>query len=197
MVQKATDLCYPPVRPNGGKSSQISHPISLQFDRKAPTLYCVSDRSWDDDRRNTWRRYLAANAQLVDRLDHELQQQHDLALVDYEILEELSQEPGGRLRMSDLAAQVLVSRSRLTYRIDRLNEVGFVAREECEDDRRGMWAIITQPGRDAYEQARTSHESSIDGWFFDHMSEEEITMCQVMMERVTAKLSRNLPGPIG
>lgn len=161
--------------------------------RKGPTLYRVNNGSWNGERRTTWRRYLAANAQLVDRLDHELQQQHDMALVDYEILEELTQNPDGRLRMSELAAQVLVSRSRLTYRIDRLADVGFVTREECEDDRRGMWAIISPRGRDAYETARTSHESAIDAWFFDHMSPEEIATCEAVMKRVTDKLGRDLP----
>ena len=56
--------------------------------------------------------------------------------------------------MSELAEQVFVSRSRLTYRVDRLTEVGFVVREECQDDRRGLWAILTETGRQAVDGRR-------------------------------------------
>jgi len=153
----------------------------------------MRDTDWDDERADTWRHYLAASAQLVDRLDHELQQHHDIALVDYEILNELHDAPGKRLRMSDLASQVFVSRSRLTYRIDRLVEVGMVTREECEDDRRGMWAIITDPGTEAYQAARISHQAAIDAWFFDQMSEDEMRSCRAVMGRIAAKLSQEGP----
>jgi DNA-binding MarR family transcriptional regulator len=149
----------------------------------------MSRQLWDRGRRTAWKHYLSATAQLADRLDHELHHHHDLALIDFGILEQLSEAPDDRLRMSDLAAQVLVSRSRLTYRIDRLAEVGFVTREECEDDRRGMWAIVTPAGREAYEAARTSHQASIDAWFFDQMTEEELRVCDTVMRRIAEKLS--------
>lgn len=154
----------------------------------------MNQRFSDGERRDVWRQYLATSAQLVDRLDHELQRYHHLALVDYEILEALCQSPGGRLRMSDLAAQVFVSRSRLTYRIDRLADVGFVVREECEDDRRGMWAIITGAGRESYEAARVSHESAVKAWFFDQMSSEQLHACHEVMRRIEAKLSLDQAG---
>ena len=153
----------------------------------------MSSQSWDFERRNTWRQFLSASARLVDRLDHELQRHHDLSLVDYEILEHLSEAEDARLRMSELANQVLVSRSRLTYRIDRLTEVGFVVREECEDDRRGMWAIVTDTGREAYHSARVAHRSAIDAWFFDQMSDEDGERLRAVMARISDKLSNPPP----
>lgn len=144
---------------------------------------------WDTEQRQTWQSFLAVGVQLVERLDHELQYHHDLTLVDYEILSELAEAPDDRLRMSELATQVLVSRSRLTYRIDRLTAVEFVVREECEDDRRGMWAIITDRGRQACDEARISHEASVDAWFLDHLSPEEQQALRVTMGRVLGKLS--------
>lgn len=134
---------------------------------------------------------MSANVQLTDRLDHELQQRSHLNLTDYEILSVLSRSPQQRLRMSDLARQVLVSRSRLTYRVDRLAEVGYVSREECEDDRRGLWAIVTEQGRQALETAQTGHERDIDQWFFDQMDEGELAVVTEVMTRIEAKLSNN------
>lgn len=138
-----------------------------------------------------WRKFLSANVQLMERLDQELQHRSNLNLTDFEILSVLSEAEDRRLRMSDLARQVLVSRSRLTYRVDRLAEVSFVTREECEDDRRGLWAILSDVGLEALEAARAGHERDIDNWFFDQMSEEELPVLNAIMARIDDKLSNN------
>ena len=141
--------------------------------------------------REAWRAFLKGNVQLIERLDQELQQRSNLSLTDFEILSMLDAAPDDRLRMSELASQVLVSRSRLTYRVDRLVEVELVVREECEDDRRGMWAIITDKGRAALEGARVGHEAAVETWFFDLMSDEEIDVVHQVMQRVSDKLGRH------
>jgi DNA-binding MarR family transcriptional regulator len=138
-----------------------------------------------------WRAYLTANVQLMERLDRELQQHSHLTLTDYEILSILSEVPENRLRMSELARKVLVSRSRLTYRIDLLAEVDFVAREECEDDRRGLWAILTPAGNAALEAARPNHEMALERWFFDLMSDTELQAIEEVSLRISDKLARN------
>jgi DNA-binding MarR family transcriptional regulator len=141
-----------------------------------------------------WRRFLSANVQLMERLDHELQQRSNLNLTDFEILSVLSQSPGLRLRMSDLAREVLVSRSRLTYRVDRLAEVDFVSREECEDDRRGLWAILTPVGMQALEAAESGHRRDIDNWFFNQINDDELPALEAIMTRIDEKLSNNRHG---
>ncbi|MEM7325446.1 MAG: MarR family transcriptional regulator [Actinomycetota bacterium] len=151
----------------------------------------------DNERKErAWRVFLSANVQLMERLDQELQQRSHLNLTDYEILSVLSGAPDRRLRMSDLARQVLVSRSRLTYRVDRLAEVNFVTREECEDDRRGLWAILTDDGANALASAKVGHDRDIDNWFFDHMGDEELAILTDVMSRIDGKLTnnRNRPG---
>ena len=145
----------------------------------------------DDVKDRAWRVFLSANVQLMERLDQELQQRSHLNLTDYEILSVLSEAPDRRLRMSDLARQVLVSRSRLTYRVDRLAEVGFVTREECEDDRRGLWAILTEEGGNALSAAKSGHDRDINNWFFDQMSGEELATLSNVMSRIEAKLTNN------
>lgn len=140
---------------------------------------------------DAWRTFLSANVQLMERLDQDLQQRSSINLTDYEILSVLAESNGRRLRMSDLARQVLVSRSRLTYRVDRLAEVEFVIREECEDDRRGLWAILTDVGHEALSDAMSRHTNDIRTWFFDHMDEEEQRMIAMVMKRIDGKLSKN------
>ena len=137
----------------------------------------------------TWRAYLSANMQLLERLDHELQQRSHLSLTDYEILSELAVAPDQRLRMSDLAEQVMVSRSRLTYRVDRLAGVDYVTREECQDDRRGMFAILTGTGAGALEAATAGHIGDIRTWFFDLIGLDELDVIGRVVARMDEKLS--------
>ena len=127
----------------------------------------------------------------MERLDHELQQRSQLTLTDFEILFALSESPDRRLRMSELATDVLVSRSRLTYRVDRLVDVGYVAREECEDDRRGLWAILTERGQESMTTALPGHHGDIRHWFFDHMDESELYTVERTVTRIEEKLGKN------
>jgi DNA-binding MarR family transcriptional regulator len=127
----------------------------------------------------------------MERLDQELQQRSSINLTDYEILSVLSATPGRRLRMSDLAREVLVSRSRLTYRVDRLAEVNYVVREECEDDRRGLWAILTEQGAQKLQEASGPHSTDVQSWFFDLMNEEELAVMQSVMSRIDDKVGKN------
>ncbi len=72
-----------------------------------------------------WQAFLRASIRLMERLDADLEP-HGISLADYEILVNLSGEPAGELRMTELAARTLVSRSGLTRRLDRLVESGLV-----------------------------------------------------------------------
>lgn len=142
-----------------------------------------------DAEKNIWRAFLSANMQLLERLDHELQQRSHLSLTDYEILNELAAASDHRLRMSELADRVLVSRSRLTYRVDRLTDVGYVTREECEDDRRGLFAILTEPGEQALQAAAPGHIADIRAWFFDLIDGDELVVISRVMSLIDEKLS--------
>lgn len=108
-----------------------------------------------------WRAFLSVAGRAIEQIDQALQKQSNMTLTDYEILRVLGEADESRLRMSELAAQVHVSRSRLTYRVDRLAGVGFVTREECEDDRRGLWAILTDKGGEAFARATPDHHADI------------------------------------
>ena len=149
------------------------------------------DEGLTDLEERTWRAFMSANVQLLERLDHELQQRAHVSLTDYEILSELADAPGRRMRMSELAQRVLVSRSRLTYRVDRLAEVDYVSREECEDDRRGLYAILTDEGAAVLTAATEGHVTDVRTWFFDLIDTEELGVMHRVMARMDAKLSAN------
>lgn len=148
----------------------------------------MSEEMSEEDHR-LWRLFLTASTRLLERLDHELQQRSQLSLTDFDILSMLSNAPANRLRMSELAEQVLVSRSRLTYRVDRLAELDYVTRQECEDDRRGLFAILTDNGAKALAAAAPGHVADIRGWLSSMIEPDERAVLTQVLARVDANLS--------
>jgi DNA-binding MarR family transcriptional regulator len=122
----------------------------------------------DEAEMEAWGAFLRASIRLMDRLDAEL---HDygLSLADYEILVHLSDEAGGELRMTELAARTLVSRSGLTRRLDRLVDAGLVERRNCPTDRRGVFAVMTDEGRRRLEEAAPTHVDGVRRHFISRL----------------------------
>lgn len=108
-----------------------------------------------------WRSWVAASLLLRDRLGRDLQNATGLTLADYEIMVRLSEVPERRIRMSELAEQTLSSRSRLSHQIDRMQKAGYVDRQECTDDRRGYFAVLTETGYATLVEAAPAHVDSV------------------------------------
>lgn len=116
---------------------------------------------------------LRAHSALTRELDAELRTEHDLPLSSYEVLLFLATAPQGAMRMSELADGVLLSRSGLTRLVDRLERAGLVDRRECEEDARGLLAVITDSGRELFGRARKTHLEGVRRVFLDRFSEDE------------------------
>ena len=117
---------------------------------------------------------LRAHAELTRSLDSELTREHDLPLSSYEVLLFLNDAEDGRMRMSELAESVLLSRSGLTRLVDRLERQGLLKRERCASDARGLFAEITDEGRGVFDEARTTHLDGVRRLFLDRFSRDEL-----------------------
>lgn len=106
---------------------------------------------------------------------------------DFEVLVHLSEAEGNGLRMSELASRVLISRSRLTYRVDRMEERGLVVRESCETDRRGFIARLTPAGHELLREAAPSHVSGVRERLVDRLDRDEF----IALGRLVAKALGN------
>src|SRR4051812_5543060 len=89
------------------------------------------------EEQRAWRAYLESTKVLFDALDRDLQREAGIPHAYYEILVRLSEAEGRALRMSELAASTLSSRSRLSHAVSRLEERGLGVREDFPTDRRG------------------------------------------------------------
>ncbi len=135
-----------------------------------------------------WRQFLAAHATIVRQLERELLEQRDLPLGWYDVLVQL-QEAGGKLRMQQLAARLLVNKSSLTRVCDRMEDLGLVERRSAPDDLRGVLAVITRDGRDVLRRAAPVHLRGVYRHFSRHLTEADVAT----LHRVLAKL----PSPEG
>ena len=127
---------------------------------------------------------LRAHASLTARLDDQLRAEHGLALSSYEVLLYLADADGGRMRMSDLADSVLLSRSGLTRLVDRLERSGLLRREHCPDDARGLFAVITPEGRALFDRARHTHLEGVRELFLSRFSGAELRTLGDLWERL-------------
>jgi DNA-binding MarR family transcriptional regulator len=133
-----------------------------------------------------WRRLLEAHATVTELLEHELVSERGLPLSRYDVLLNLAEAPGGRLRMQELSASVLLSKSGLSRLVDRMVEAGLVRRERCEDDRRGWFAVLTDQGRSALRRAAPVHLRGIQEHFARHLEPAEVEVLTVALARVVA-----------
>ncbi len=119
-----------------------------------------------------WRAYLRGSRLLEAALDKDLQS-HGVQLTEYEIISRLSEAPRHRLRMSSLADLVVQSRSRLTHTAARLERRGWVRREACLEDRRGVELVLTDSGLEAVREMAEVHVESVRRNIVDTMTPQQ------------------------
>jgi DNA-binding MarR family transcriptional regulator len=139
----------------------------------------------DRDELGAWRGLLRVHARMTKTLDAELMREHRLPLSSYEVLLYLADSPEGRLRMSELADSVLLSRSGLTRLVDRLERDGLLRRRRCDEDQRGWFAEITDEGRELFERARVTHLQGVRRRFLSRLSRDEQRALAALWEKVS------------
>ncbi|HWE83212.1 MAG TPA: MarR family transcriptional regulator [Gaiellaceae bacterium] len=110
----------------------------------------------------SWRELSAAHAAVFDTLERELSKRHGLTVSEFEVLQRLAESPESNARMQDLADAVHLSQSALSRLVGRLEADGYVSRALCELDRRGIYACITNAGRDLVEQAEPTQAEVLE-----------------------------------
>ena len=146
----------------------------------------------DADEMRAWRGYIVGSALLEYRLNRELQEEHGLTLADYEILARLSEQPGMRLRMTQLATDVASSKSRVSHQVGRLESAQLVRRESCPRDGRGIFAVLTDRGFDLLRTAAPTHLRGVREHLADQLTDEQRAALIIIFEGIAERL-RSLP----
>jgi DNA-binding MarR family transcriptional regulator len=106
-----------------------------------------------------WHDLMSRYARTMSALERQLEEEHGLGVSEYEVLERLAAPDKDQRRMQELAEAVHLSQSALSRVVGRLEADGLVERGLCPEDRRGIYACLTDAGRARYEAARPTHRS--------------------------------------
>lgn len=107
----------------------------------------------------SWRELRDRHARVTSALERTLQERHQLGVSEFEVLEQIATADVDHCRMQSLCGSVHLSQSALSRLIGRLEQDGLVTRTMCSDDRRGIWASLTDAGRTRYDEARPTHRA--------------------------------------
>jgi DNA-binding MarR family transcriptional regulator len=136
-----------------------------------------------------WRAFLDATRLLFATVDEQLQRDAGIPHTYYEILVRLSEAPGRRLRMSELAEASLSSRSRVSHAVARLEERGWVRRACFPTDRRGQVAELTDEGFAALAAAAPGHAEQVRAALLDHLSPDQVDELGAISETIAAGIT--------
>lgn len=152
------------IQPISGADSIHSASMAEQPSRATPNE--VEIRSW--------RSFLRAHATIIRRLEDELLDEQGLSLATYDVLVQLVEAPGRRLRMTELADAVLLSRSGVTRLVDRMERDGLVARQRVDGDGRGVVAELTEAGLQRLRGASKTHLAGVVRHFVAALEPEQL-----------------------
>jgi DNA-binding MarR family transcriptional regulator len=117
-----------------------------------------------------WRGLLVVHAHVTQQLDAQMHAEHGMSVSAYEVLMFLADAPEHRMRMSDIAQSVLLSRSGCTRLVDRLVELGYVTRCASSTDGRGLYAQLTAEGLEKAHAARATHREGVREFFLSRVT---------------------------
>ncbi len=141
-----------------------------------------------------WREFLRAHSQLIGILEQEIVAGSGLPLTWYDVLVQIHSSPGRRLRMSELADRVVLSRSGVTRLVNRMVGAGLIVKRRCSSDRRGYFAAMTPAGEQALAASSPVHLAGIEKHFASHLSTRDaLTLVQVF-EKIRGTQSEESDG---
>lgn len=135
--------------------------------------------------RSAWIAFFVAHGVLTKKIEQALAAAGMPGLEIYDVLLSLEEAPSRRMRMSELAAAVVYSRSGLTRLVDRMERCGWIRREACPTDRRSTYAVLTDAGLAVREAAWPVYREAVQEHFGSKMASEEAAALAEILGRMT------------
>jgi len=138
----------------------------------------------DDDRLRLMTLIVRTHRRLTDRLARELEQNVGIPLVFFDVLIHVGGAPESRLTMSKLSSDVALTTGGVTRLVDRMVEAGLVARENCPNDRRSIYVVLTPEGQAVLHRAVAEHIDGIDRHLVAHLDDRERAALEVALVKI-------------
>lgn len=139
---------------------------------------------------SVWALFLTAHALVVERIEARLAEAGLPPLGWYDVLWALERAAGGRLRLSELAERMVLSRSNTTRLVDRLESAGLVVRSRSDEDGRGAYAVITDAGRAQRAKMWPLYGAEISARFGAHVRPAELRAMDAALRRIVSAARR-------
>ena len=149
----------------------------------------------DDSERRAWMSLLAVVLVGIPELERTFRP-YGLVHVEYGLLAALS-EMGGGMRLSDLAASMNMSPSRLSHRLRKLVDLGYIEVTSSECDGRVSIARVTEAGRAFVTKIAPEHVRDVRRVIFDHLSPAQVNALADALGTVAHELGGCTTGPFG
>jgi DNA-binding MarR family transcriptional regulator len=141
-----------------------------------------------EEEQRAWRGLLQMTSQLNARMNRQLQEEYGVSLADYEVLVVLSEAPGGRRRVFEIADALAWEQSRVSHQLARMQRRGLIARQDCASDARGAFAVITAAGRAVIERAAPAHVETVRRLVFDDLTPDQLATLTELTDGVLDRL---------
>jgi DNA-binding MarR family transcriptional regulator len=138
----------------------------------------------NDAEQSAWRTFIESSWALHTQLEDDLRATTGLSMNDYHVMVVLSETPGRRLRMGELAGRLVFSPSRITYQINSMVKRGLVSKQPCPEDGRGQEAVLTDEGMAALEAAAPLHLITVRDRFIDRLDAGELAVIARVFDKV-------------
>ena len=142
--------------------------------------------------RALWRAFTLMRRQLDLTLERRLQADAGISTADYEILIALFNDPSKRLRAGQIGDIIGWEKSRVSHQISRMEQRGLVKREECGDDARGVWVVLTDEGATARNNAFRDRRDAVNEYFFDALDDND----KAALMGITTRVLETINPPI-
>jgi len=139
---------------------------------------------------HTWRSLMVLLARLPAALDVELQRDAELSFLEYYVLAELSEAPGQRVRLSELAELTNAELSRMSHLLSRLEKRGLAHREPDPTNRRYTRAVLTEAGMAHLARAAPNHVAGVRRLLFDALDADDLRQLDDVLDRVIARIGQ-------
>ena len=143
------------------------------------------------DEQRIWRTYVRMSSLLPAQLNRQLQRDSGLTLPEYEVLVQLSEAPGRRLRPFQICEALNWEQSRLSHQLTRMQRRGLVTRQECEADGRGAFVVLTPAGANSIESAAPGHVAAVRQLIFDRLSDAELAVFEQACATILGALNEH------
>ena len=133
---------------------------------------------------SAWVRLTRVSQSRLETVEADLKAAGHPPLVWYDILLELGRAPDGRLRHNEIGGKILLSKSNVTRAVDRLEARGLVRRQECPEDRRSAFVVITKSGRELQARMWPDYRASLARHIGERLSEKEATQLAALLAKL-------------